>query len=106
MTIRRPLTALCLIVALAGLASGSSGAVTKTVATGPVVVVNYNADINELGARFLGGALRHAASENAEAVVVQFNTLGGSITSMQKMVGDIFASPVPVVVWARRCVAR
>ena len=99
MTIRRLLIAGCLVVAFASLVSSASRAATRTTATGPVVVVNYNADINELGARFLGGALRHAASENAEAVVVQFNTLGGSITSMQKMVGDIFASPVPVVVW-------
>ena len=99
MTIRRLLTAVCLVVALAGLASGSSGAAAKTTTTGPVVVVHFNANINELGSRFLGGALHHAASENAQVVIVQLNTLGGAITSMQTMVGDIFASPVPVVVW-------
>ena len=99
MTIRRLLTALCLVVVLAGLASGSSGAATKTAATGPVVVVHFNANIDELGSRYLSGALHHAANENAEVVVIQFNTLGGAITSMQSMVGDIFASPVPVVVW-------
>ncbi|MGD0274421.1 MAG: NfeD family protein [Gaiellaceae bacterium] len=99
MTIRRLLTAACLVAALAGLVSGPSRGAPKSAVGGPVVVVHYNADINELGKRFLNGALHHAASENAEVVIIQFNTLGGSITSMQEMVGDIFASPVPVVVW-------
>jgi membrane-bound serine protease (ClpP class) len=99
MTIRRLLTAACLVVAFTGLVSSPSGAAQKSAARGPVVVVRYNADIDDLGARFLSGALKHAASENAQVAVVQLNTLGGSITSMQKMVGDIFASPVPVVVW-------
>jgi membrane-bound serine protease (ClpP class) len=98
-TIRRLLTAASLIAALTGLVLGASQRASAAPAAGPVVVVHYNADINELGKRFLGGALHHAASENAEVVIIQFNTLGGSITSMQSMVGDIFASPVPVVVW-------
>jgi len=99
MTIRRLLTAACLVAALIGLALGPSAAAQKTAATGPVVVVHFNANIDELGSRYLSGALHHAANENAEVVVIQFNTLGGAITSMQSMVGDIFASPVPVVVW-------
>ena len=99
MTLHRALTVACLVAALAGLACGRSSAAPATGASGPVVVVKYNADIDDLGARFLSGALKHAASENAQVAVVQLNTLGGSITSMQEMVGDIFASPVPVVVW-------
>jgi membrane-bound serine protease (ClpP class) len=99
MTLRRALVVACLVATLTGLACSRSSAAPATGATGPVVVVKYNADIDELGARFLSGALKHAASENAQAVVIQFNTLGGSITSMQEMVGDIFDSPVPVVVW-------
>jgi membrane-bound serine protease (ClpP class) len=82
-----------------GLVLGPSRGAGAAAKSGPVVVVHYNADINELGRRFLSGALHHAASENAEVVIIQFNTLGGSITSMQSMVHDIFASPVPVVVW-------
>ena len=99
MTIRRLLVAVCLMAGLTGLVLGPSRGAGAAPRSGPVVVVHYNADINELGKRFLGGALHHAASENADVVIVQFNTLGGSITSMQSMVHDIFASPVPVVVW-------
>ena len=99
MSFRRLLVAVCLLAGLTGLLLGPSRSAGAAAAGGPVVVVHYNADINELGKRFLGGALHHAASENAEVVVIQFNTLGGAITSMQSMVHDIFASPVPVVVW-------
>jgi len=99
MTLRRALTVACLVAALAGLACGRSSAASTTGSSGPVVVVHYNTTIDELGRRFLNGALKHAASENAQVVVIQLDTLGGSITSMQKMVGGIFASPVPVVVW-------
>jgi len=97
---RRPLVAVCLLAGLTGLLlgplGGASGASDRTPA---VVVVHYNEDINELGKNFLRDALHHAASEKAGVVIIQLNTLGGSITSMQTMVGDIFASPVPVVVW-------
>jgi membrane-bound serine protease (ClpP class) len=98
-TIRRLLVAVCLVVALTGFAPGSARSAAATTATGPVVVVHYKTTIDELGKRFLRGALHHAASEKAEVVIIQLDTLGGSITSMQGMVGDIFASPVPVVVW-------
>jgi len=98
-TFRRLLVAVCLMAGLTGLVLGHSRSARAAPKSGPVVVVHYNTTIDELGKRFLGGALHHAASENAEVVVIQFNTLGGSITSMQEMVHDIFASPVPVVVW-------
>jgi membrane-bound serine protease (ClpP class) len=98
-TFRRLLLAVCLLTGLAGLVLGPSRSAGAAPKSGPVVVVHYNATIDELGRRFLSGALHHAASENAEVVVIQFNTLGGAITSMQSMVHDIFASPVPVVVW-------
>jgi membrane-bound serine protease (ClpP class) len=98
-TFRRLLVAVCLLAGVTGLVLGPSRGAGAAAKSGPVVVVHYNADINELGRRFLSGALHHAASENAEVVIIQFNTLGGSITSMQSMVHDIFASPVPVVVW-------
>jgi membrane-bound serine protease (ClpP class) len=98
-TIRRLLVAVCLTAGLAGLVLGPSQRAGALTVGGPVVVVHYNADINELGKSYLRGALHHAASEKAEVVIIQFNTLGGLITSMQSMVHDIFASPVPVVVW-------
>ena len=99
MTFRRLLVAVCLMAGLTGLVLGPSRSAGAAPKSGPVVVVHYNTTIDELGKRFLSGALHHAASENAEVVIIQFNTLGGSITSMQDMVHDIFASPVPVVVW-------
>lgn len=99
MTFRRLLVAVCLMAGSTGLLLGPSHNAAAAPAGGPVVVVHYNADINELGKSYLHGALHRAASENAEVVIIQFNTLGGLITSMQSMVHDIFASPVPVVVW-------
>jgi membrane-bound serine protease (ClpP class) len=98
-TIRRLLTAACLIAALTGIVSTSARDAGAAPAGGPVVVIHYKTDIDELGSRYLSGALRQAASEHAQVVIVQLDTLGGAITSMQKMVADMLASPVPVVVW-------
>ena len=106
MAIRRLLTAACLAGALAGLVCGSPGAAGTGSASGPVVVVRFDAPIDELGSRFLGGALHHAASENAQVIVIQLDTPGGSVDSMRTIVSDIFASPVPVVVWVGPSGAR
>jgi membrane-bound serine protease (ClpP class) len=98
-TIHRLLVAVCLVLAVAGLGLSSARNAPAAPSSGPVVLVRYNSDINELGRRYLSGALHHAANEHAQVVIIQLNTLGGALDSMQSMVGDIFASPVPVVVW-------
>lgn len=99
MTFRRLLVAICLMAGVTGLVLGPSRGAGAAPKSGPVVVVHYKTTIDELGSRYLSGALHQAESKNAQVLIVQLDTLGGSITSMKKMVGDILASRVPVVVW-------
>jgi membrane-bound serine protease (ClpP class) len=101
-TIRRPLTVVCLVVALTGLVLGPSRSAGAGAATGtarPVVVVHFKTTIDELGKRYLEGALKKAADENAEVVIIQLDTPGGALFSAKSMVSAIIASKVPVVVW-------
>ena len=106
MTIRRLLVAACLMVGLAGLVSGPLRDAGAAPATGPVVVVNFNSVIDEVAVRYLGGALHDAQSAKAEVVIISMSTPGGSVDSMRSIISDIFASPVPVVVWVGPSGAR
>lgn len=92
--------------ALTGLVLSPSRSAGAAPAKGPVVVVNFKAAIDEVATRFIGGALHHAASENAQVVVIRVDTPGGSVDSMRTIVSDIFDSPVPVVVWVGPSGAR
>jgi membrane-bound serine protease (ClpP class) len=93
----------CLLAMLAaGLAPSSSSAS----ATGPIVVVKLNTDIDQISDGFLKGALKHAAKEDARLVVIEINTPGGLIDSMRNMVGYILASPVPVAAYVEPQGAR
>jgi len=97
--IRRLLTAVCLLAALTGIVSASPRNAVAASAGGPVVVVNFNSVIDEVAVRYLGGALHDAQNAKAEVVIIKMSTPGGSVDSMRSIVSDIFASPVPVVVW-------
>ena len=74
-------------------AAGSQGAPGE----GPVVVVELDAVIDKVSARFLERALDEAEEENAPVVVVRIDTPGGLLDATRDMVGDIFGSRVPVV---------
>jgi membrane-bound serine protease (ClpP class) len=87
----------CLLAILvAGSISSSSSSAS---ATGPIVVVKLNTDIDQISDSFLKGALKHAAKEDARVVVIEINTPGGLIDSMRNMVGYILASRVPVAAY-------
>lgn len=64
-----------------------------------IVVVELDAPIDNVSARFLERALDDAAQQRAAAVVVRVDTPGGLVTATRDMVRDIFGSPVPVVAY-------
>jgi membrane-bound serine protease (ClpP class) len=66
-------------------------------AAAPVVVVELDARIDNVSARFLRRALDDAESDHAPVVIVRIDTPGGLLTATRQMVRDIFASRVPVV---------
>lgn len=62
-----------------------------------VIVVELDAAIDNVSARFLDRALDDAAEEDAAVVILRIDTPGGLVSSTRDMVSDIFGSPVPVV---------
>jgi membrane-bound serine protease (ClpP class) len=85
-----------LAVAGALVAAQAAGS-QDTRGAGPVVVVELEAAIDKVSARFLDRALDEAEEENAPVVVVRIDTPGGLLDATRDMVGDIFGSRVPVV---------
>ncbi len=92
--ILRTLILLCLVCALFSAlpaqAQGSSGDVILVVADEPVAPAM---------AEYIQRALKIAERDNAELVVIQLNTPGGTVDAMNEIVLEIRASTVPVVVW-------
>ncbi len=81
-------------------AAPSSARVTNGVGAGnEVVVVELGRNIDKVTSRFLSRALDDAADGGVELVVVRLDTPGGLVSATRDMVGDIFASRVPVVVY-------
>ncbi len=72
-------------------AAGQSGAV--------VLVLQARGPLTPAMAEYLDRGLRLAATREAEAVVLQLDTPGGSIDLMSRMVQSIRASQVPVIVY-------
>lgn len=64
---------------------------------GPVFVVELDAAIDKVSARFLQRAFGQAENESASVVIVRIDTPGGLLDATRDMVGDIFGSRVPVV---------
>lgn len=67
--------------------------------TGPVFVVELDVTIDKVSARFLERALDEAEDADATVAILRIDTPGGLLDATRAMVGDIFASPVPVVAY-------
>jgi membrane-bound serine protease (ClpP class) len=84
-----------LVVVAGGLvavaAAGAQGSVR------PVVVIELESAIDKVSARFLQRGLDDAEDADAAVVVVRIDTPGGLLDATRDMVGDLFASSVPVV---------
>ncbi len=55
--------------------------------------------IDQVNANFVEEALRVAVDEGAAAVIIQVDSPGGELSSMDRIVKAILASEVPVIVW-------
>jgi membrane-bound serine protease (ClpP class) len=62
----------------------------------PVLVVPLDGAVGPASADFVSRAIKRAAKEKAQLVVVRMDTPGGLDTSMRSLIKDILASPVPV----------
>ncbi|MDQ5850292.1 MAG: nodulation protein NfeD [Pseudomonadota bacterium] len=65
-------------------------------APAPVVLVPLEGAIGPASVDFVRRALKRAANDKAQLVVLRMDTPGGLDTSMRQLIKDILASPVPV----------
>lgn len=65
----------------------------------PVVVVELDGAVDGVSARFLARAIDEANDDRAQLIVIRLDTPGGLLSSTRDIVGDIFASRVPVAVY-------
>jgi membrane-bound serine protease (ClpP class) len=64
-----------------------------------VVVVPTSGVVDDVLADYVGGAINRAEADNAAAVVIELDTLGGSEAAMRRIVKSLEASKVPTIVW-------
>ena len=64
-----------------------------------VIVLTADGPISPAMAEYLSRGIQTAERRGAEALIVQLNTPGGAMTTMNAMVQDILASQVPVIVY-------
>ena len=90
---RRVLLGVSLLLGLVGLAAPAAAD------THHVARVELTGVIDQVNAAYIEEALRVAASDGAAAVVIQIDSPGGELTSMDRIIKAILASDVPVVAW-------
>ncbi len=66
-----------------------------------VHILTYEGNVDPVMARYIDRGIDEAERTNARAVVIQLDTLGGLVTSMEKIVKRINTSQVPVIVYVQ-----
>ena len=90
----------CRLVALAVVVASlwaAGTAQSQALGQHPVVVIELDGAIDKVSARFLERGLDEAEEKDAAVAIIEIDTPGGLLDATRDMVGDIFASPVPVV---------
>ncbi|MBN2366502.1 MAG: nodulation protein NfeD [Calditrichaeota bacterium] len=67
--------------------------------TGKVFILEYEGVINPVAMDIIRSAIERADEEGGECLIIQMDTPGGLMKSMQQIVKDILAAPIPVVVY-------
>ena len=99
----RPRTRIRLVrraVAIVAVALGVLGLATTTAADGDHISrLRLTGTIDQVNASFVTEALRSAADEGAAAVIIEVDTPGGALDSMDDIVTAILNSPIPVITY-------
>jgi membrane-bound serine protease (ClpP class) len=85
------LVAVCGLLGLAAGAAGQGGGFARS--------IELPGTIDPATERWIAKALDEAADDGAELAIIRLDTPGGLDSSMREIVKDIFAAPIPVVVY-------
>jgi len=96
-SIVRRLSRLAFVAGLAGSLLSGAGARAETPAH--VALLPTTGIVDQVMAAYLRDGINAAAAQGASAVVIEINTPGGALTSMNDIVTSILEAPVPVIVW-------
>jgi membrane-bound serine protease (ClpP class) len=90
-----------LLIALAGTALLASSLVAPLAraAAAHVDTVRFDTDVDPAAARFIGGAIDRAQRDGATALVIEIDTFGGDLASMQTIREKELGSAIPVLVY-------
>jgi membrane-bound serine protease (ClpP class) len=93
-----PLVLIALVLALFSLVNVSQPASAATAVAGSTVdVATLNSEINAASQRFITGAINTAEHDGSQALVIEINTPGGAIDSMQAITTAELNSTVPII---------
>jgi membrane-bound serine protease (ClpP class) len=95
------LAAFAVVLALAASTrSYSANSAPKQAAPPPwVQLITIDGSINPAVASYIEDSLASAKADGASALVIELDTPGGLLTSAEKIVKDLLAAPVPVIVY-------
>ena len=80
--------------------SYSANSLSKPAAPPPSVqLITIDGSINPAVASYIEDSLASAKADGASALVIELDTPGGLLTSAEKIVKDLLAAPVPVIVY-------
>ena len=88
----------CILLLILTLFSFSTSAFSDT-PQGPIVVLKIEGTINPATADYLKEGMEYAAAKDSRLVILQLNTPGGLLSSMQQMVESLLQSKTPSVVF-------
>jgi membrane-bound serine protease (ClpP class) len=96
----RLFVAVAFAIALALVASTRSYSANSSVKSPPSVdLIVIDGSINPAVASYIEDSLATAKADGASALVIQLDTPGGLLSSAQKIVKDLLAAPIPVIVY-------
>jgi membrane-bound serine protease (ClpP class) len=91
--VRRILAAVCLALGIGGLTAPVAAEGDR------VVRIELTGVIDQVNAAFIEEALRVAAAQGAAAAIIQIDSPGGVLASMDRIIVAMLGSEVPVIAW-------
>ena len=87
-------------------ADGVKAAAGAQTESARVLVLTFRGAVTPVLRQYLSDAIEEAQSDGAEAVILRLDTPGGSVDVTKKIVQEMLASPVPVVVYVSPSAAQ